>query len=237
MKKIILTGATGGLGKSLVDIISVHDIGELICVYRNQEKFNMLCKEYKGLHGYWISGDDDFSELFSLIKDRESNDIVLILNAFSIVPIQKIGKMSADEIRAFIYGNITRNCLLINETVNYCKTNQLGLRIINLDSGAADRPLTGWGNYCASKAFVNSFLSVVAKENPQYQIVSVDPGVMDTNMQAEIRATAKDSFDDVEIFVDYKKKGLLKNPRDIAMQIADKYLFHWTAKSLREKLE
>lgn len=236
MQKIILTGATGGLGKALVDVIGEHDSNELICVYRNEEKFTALREKHTDLTGYKLSKEDNFEELFAMICHEDIDKIVLILNAFSISPIKRIGDMKAEEIEASVYGNVVRNYLLVNETVRYCQANALGLRIINLDSGAADHPLMGWGNYCASKAFINSLLSVVACENPDYQIVSVDPGVMDTDMQAEIRTAAPDVFDKVDTFRNYKDSGVLKAPKMVAKQIADRYIFDWTAETMREKL-
>ena len=237
MRKIILTGATGGLGKCLVDVIGKYDINELICVYRNEEKFALLREKYRGILGYKLLETDCFQGLFDSIKSKKIDTIVLILNAFSISPIKKIGDMTAEEIETFVYGNVIRNYLIINEAVNYCKANAVGLRIINLDSGAADHPLMGWSNYCTSKAFVNTLLSVVSCENPDYQIVSVDPGVMDTHMQAEIRETKQEVFEQVDTFINYQKDGMLKSPEVVARQIVDKYVNDWTAKSLREKLK
>lgn len=236
MRKIILTGATGGLGKCLVDVIGKENLNELICVYRNEEKFSFLREKYKDIVGYRLSIEDRFEELFDLVRCEETASIVLILNAFSISPIKSVGDMMAEEIETSVYGNVIRNHLLINETVKYCKTNAVKLRVINLDSGAADRPLTGWSNYCASKAYMNSLLSVVACENPEYEIVSVDPGVMDTDMQAQIRASQSEVFNQVDTFIDYKKNGVLKTPESVARQIVEKYVSNWTAESLREKL-
>ena len=236
MRKIILTGATGGLGKCLVDIIAEYDINELICLYRNEEKFALLQEKYEEISGYQLSETEHFQELFDRIRSEKIENIVLILNAFSISPIKRVGDMTAEEIEGSVYGNVIRNYLLINEAVNYCKTNAVKLRMINLDSGAADHPLMGWSNYCASKAFMNSLLSVVAYENPDYQIVSVDPGVMDTNMQAEIRKTKQEVFEQVDTFIKYQKNGMLKDPEAVARQIFDKYVNDWTAETLREKL-
>jgi len=236
MRKIILTGATGGLGKCLVDVLGKDNLNELICVYRNEDKFSSLREKYNGIYGYKLSESDCFQDLFSFIRCEETDFIVLILNAFSISPIKSVGDITAEEIEASVYGNIVRNHLLINETVKYCKTNTIGLRIVNLDSGAADHPLMGWSNYCASKAYMNSLLSVVLCENPEYEIVSVDPGVMDTNMQAQIRATQSDVFNQVDTFINYKKNGMLKKPEVVANQIVEQYVNDWKAQSLREKL-
>ena len=236
MRKIILTGATGGLGKCLVDVIGENNLNELICVYRSEEKFSFLREKYRDIVGYKLSKEDHFEELFRLISADETNSLLLILNAFSIAPIKGIGTMSSEEIESSIYGNVIRNHLLINETVKYCKANAMGLRVINLDSGAADHALMGWGIYCASKAYMNSLLSVLACENPEYEIVSVDPGVMDTKMQEQIRETGRDVFNQVDTFINYKKNGMLKTPQSVASEIVKRYVNAWTAETLREKL-
>lgn len=236
MRAILLTGSTGGLGESLVKTLLDVEDSKLICLYRNQDKYDNLLKHINSIRGYLTKLDDDFSELIGCNEIRESDSIVLILNAFAISPIKRVGDYSSDEIKEFTYGNITRNVLLMNTVVNCCKNNGKALRIINLDSGAADYPLTGWGNYCAAKAYINSFISVVGKENPDFEIVSFDPGVMNTDMQAEIRTINKDVFDQVDVFKGYKEDKVLREPIDVAKQIKERYVEAWNVKNIREKM-
>lgn len=61
------------------------------------------------------------------------------------------------------------------------------LEIIHMTSGAAHKPIAGWGPYCASKAAASMLLDVLALENPEVRIIKIDPGVMDTDMQAAVR--------------------------------------------------
>ena len=64
-------------------------------------------------------------------------------------------------------------------------------RILNISSGAGRNPYEGWGAYCTTKAGLDHFSRVVAMEqaNEQYpvEIVSIAPGIIDTDMQATIR--------------------------------------------------
>ena len=64
-------------------------------------------------------------------------------------------------------------------------------RIINLSSGAAHRPLEGWSAYCAAKAGLAMLTRSLQLEYGEYGIRSFgfSPGVVDTGMQAEIRAS------------------------------------------------
>lgn len=236
MRTIILTGSTGGLGRALVEVLAGEEDSKLICLYRNQKKYEDLLSNKNYIQGYPIKQNDDFADLFENDAIGKSSDIILILNAFSITPIKKIGDYSSVEVENFIYGNITGNVLILNTVVKHCKEHNKSLRIINLDSGAADFPLNGWGNYCAAKAYINSFISVIAAENPEFQIVSFDPGVMNTDMQAEIRAADKTVFNQVDTFIKYKEDNILREPLEVAKQIKERYVISWTAMDIREKM-
>lgn len=236
MRKIILTGATGGLGRCLSNEIIGAGIGDLICIYRNQRKFDDIFPQNNlGIEKYLVTAHEDFSRLTELLDHKGCDEIILILNAFSILPIKRMGSFTADEIEDAVHGNIVQNFHLLNRISGFCQENMTDLRVINIDSGAADFPLTGWGSYCASKAFINSLLSVLALENQNYRIVSFDPGVMDTDMQAAIRAADKEIFQQVGTFIGYKTEGRLNKPSDVAKQIKERYLCDWRASSLREK--
>ena len=74
--------------------------------------------------------------------------------------------------------------------------------LVNLSSGAATSPRRGWAVYCASKAAVEMLTEVVGLEERDSGLLAyaVAPGVVDTDMQALIRATPAESFPDVERF-------------------------------------
>lgn len=236
MTAIILTGVTGGLGSNVAEKILERNIGRLVGVYRNEDKFqSMFHKYYKEIFPYHTHEKDDYEKLIETIEPWDISEIILILNAFSITPIKRIGEFSYKEIEYMVDGNIIKNIVLLNRIISFCKKHSYKLRIINLDSGAADFPLNGWGNYCASKAYINAFLSVVSLENLEYKVVSFDPGVMDTPMQKKIRETDPQVFDQVEQFVSYKTNGKLTDPEIIAGLIIDRYISGWGAKTLREK--
>lgn len=234
-KTVILTGSTGGLGRQLAHQILKTEDMHLIPVYRNQEKFD-CCFTRTCVDGYMLSENENFSDICKLIPP-ETEELFLVLNSFSIMPIKHIGDYSNSEIETMIDADIFQPVRIINILTGYVNEHHIDFRIINLDSGAADFPLMGWGNYCASKAYLNAFLNVLRLENSRFRIVSIDPGVMDTDMQKNIRNTSESVFDNVEIFRKYKADGLLKNPTTVADYIISKYLISWQAVSFREVIE
>jgi benzil reductase ((S)-benzoin forming) len=68
--------------------------------------------------------------------------------------------------------------------------------LVNLSSGAATKPYRGWATYCASKAAVDHFTRVLALEEEGNGLLafSVYPGLVDTDMQAAIRASRESDF-------------------------------------------
>lgn len=236
MKTIILTGSTGGLGSVLAKKIVEKKCGNLICLYRNECKFNRVFSDCKDdMYSCKTTQPDYYKELESLISKVQTDEIILILNAFSIEPIQLIGEYSYDDMDCMIDGNIKQNVVLLNEVTRICKRCKHKLRVINLDSGAADFPLTGWGNYCAAKAYMNAFLSVLSLENPDFKVISYDPGVMDTDMQKKIRETDKRVFNQVDTFIAYKENRQLVAPSDVAQKLIERYITNWMASAAREK--
>ena len=237
MKTIIVTGSTGGLGSALVEEIYKLGYQQMICMYRNKDKFEKLFKgKYEKIIGYYTKNSEDDQEGLQDIIGNDSEEVIVFLTAFDILPIKKIGTYSREEISQMIDGNVKDNVFVINDIVNLCKKYAIPLRIVNIDSGAADHALQGWGQYSAAKSYLNAFLGTLALENPEYKIVCVDPGVIDTDMQRKIRETDKNIFDRVDEFIDYKNDKRLCKAGDVARLLTDRYLVRWDAGSFREKL-
>jgi NAD(P)-dependent dehydrogenase (short-subunit alcohol dehydrogenase family) len=90
------------------------------------------------------------------------------------------------------------------------------LHIFNVSSGAAHKALPGWALYCSTKAALEMLTQALAIENPEAKIASVNPGIMDTPMQAHIRSASELDFPLVEHFRHYHKEQLLVPPATIA---------------------
>jgi len=86
-------------------------------------------------------------------------------------------------------------------------------RILHISSGAGRKAYAGWSVYCATKAALDHHARAVALDHtPKLRVCSLAPGVIDTEMQVEIRATTSDRFPDKERFVTMKREGQLRDP-------------------------
>lgn len=61
--------------------------------------------------------------------------------------------------------------------------------VVNISSGAASHAMEGWSAYCASKAGLAMLTQSIAHEHPNLRAFGFRPGVVDTEMQGEIRAS------------------------------------------------
>jgi NAD(P)-dependent dehydrogenase (short-subunit alcohol dehydrogenase family) len=95
-------------------------------------------------------------------------------------------------------------------------------RILHISSGAGRNAYPGWAVYCATKAALDQHARAVQLDgDPQVLAVSLAPGVIDTDMQAAIRATPDANFPLRERFVELKDTGGLTSPEDCARNLAD----------------
>ncbi|KAJ3156878.1 hypothetical protein HDU86_003413 [Geranomyces michiganensis] len=87
-------------------------------------------------------------------------------------------------------------------------------RFIVVSSGAAVNAYAGWGAYCTSKAACNMLVAGLGVEEEDVISVALRPGVVDTEMQAEIRTRGKEAMGDANHgkFVNLHSSGKLLPP-------------------------
>lgn len=93
--------------------------------------------------------------------------------------------------------------------------------LVNISSGAARRPYAGWSVYCAAKAAVDRMTECVALEEAAHGLraYALAPGVIDTGMQALIRATPAARFPEAPRFAERKRERRFNTPGFVAEHI------------------
>lgn len=96
-------------------------------------------------------------------------------------------------------------------------------QIVFISSGAANRPISSWGQYGASKAALNYFAETLQQEIQEAAkdiiVKSIAPGVVDTPMQEEIRKSKPRDFPTVENFRKLKENQELSSPDEVARKL------------------
>lgn len=174
--------------------------------------------EDKSNERIWYSSCDlatlDSADIIKAIyKEYQDMDIVYVNNAATILPLNAVGSFEDYQLSAYYRINVIAPIRLINELVAIKK---IGLTILNISSGAAIRAISHWSLYCSAKAAVNMFCDVLAIDHPEVTVRNIDPGVVKTSMQRQIRAS---NIPDLQAFNNLADNEQLKEPIDAAREI------------------
>lgn len=163
----------------------------------------------------WIATD----ALRSFVSGAQT--VLLINNAGMVQPIGTLEAQDAAAIASAVSLNVATPLMLASALAT-AAVDASDRRIVHISSGAARNAYAGWSIYCATKAALDHHARAVALDaNRALRICSLAPGVIDTNMQAEIRGSKDAQFPMRPKFEDLKRNGQLTSPEQCAAQLVD----------------
>jgi 3-oxoacyl-[acyl-carrier protein] reductase len=192
-KNVLITGAYGGLGKSL-SIAYLTAGHNLILVGRTKQKLDKLSnnlEKHNKLKKSITTYDCDFtnsdSVLSTIDKIKSSHQVDILINCAGVFPVMSIKDMSIQEYQECMMVNVETPFILIKELSDSMVKNKWG-RIINIASSSAygGAPLTS--AYCASKHAILGLSRSLHKEfkNHGVRVICVSPGSIKTEMGKEV---------------------------------------------------
>lgn len=228
---IILTGPTSGLGLELTKRLSQRGL-PLILIGRDLGRLapylaindpNFYLIDFDLTNAGELNGAQRLAELVALgLSAIGPTAISFISNAGVIKPIGGDIEDCVDDFLAATAVNYLAPALIAAACLKYSRENDVSLHILNISSGAATKAIPGWATYCSTKASARMYFDVLGSErNSRFTIDHFDPGVMDTQMQEEIRSSSVHTFPLQAEFVQLKTEGSLKSPLIAAIQIEE----------------
>ncbi|HQN12780.1 MAG TPA: SDR family oxidoreductase [Quisquiliibacterium sp.] len=154
----------------------------------------------------------------------DAGTVLLVNNAGVVQPIGPLPLQDVTTIGTAVALNVAAPLMLAAATAAR-RRQGADCRILHVSSGAGRHVFPGWSVYCATKAALDHHARAVVLDNtPGVRICSLAPGVIDTDMQAEIRATGLERFPVRERFDAMKREGALASAEDCAARIVDHLL-------------
>jgi NAD(P)-dependent dehydrogenase (short-subunit alcohol dehydrogenase family) len=178
----IVTGASRGLGLALARALSARG-WQLVVDARNPAE---LIEATAGLDGVTaLPGDvTDPGHRRRLVEAAGERIDLLVNNASRLGPSPQpsLADYRLDELRLVYDANLFAPLALAQLALP-----RLGPRaaIVNVTSDAGQEPYEGWGGYGSSKAALDQLTAILAAEQPQLRVYTVDPGDMRTRMQQD----------------------------------------------------
>ena len=211
-KKILITGASGGIGKVLCEKFIEYEC-QLIITSSNIEKLGVLKNLFGSNHLYYQLNFSNKVELISNVKiiAEENKDIDVLINNAGTTKDNLLLRMSDEQWNDVININLNSNYHIIKTIIPNMIKNKSG-NIIGITSVVAITGNAGQSNYTASKAGMISMYKSLALEVSQrnININLIAPGFIESPMTDKLNESQKKLIMDK---IPMKKFG---SPSDIA---------------------
>ncbi len=230
----IVTGAGTGIGRALtIDLVENKGIKVIGVGRRLQplQETEIYYPERIKVIPADISSEEGRQKIVQSLPP-EADLRFLIHNAALLGPVVPLKEMPLHAWEKHIAVNVNAPLFLTQLLLERLE----GGRVLHISSGAAHKPYQGWGAYCTSKAAFHMLYQVLRDELKSQQIAvgSVRPGVVNTPMQNEVRASDASVFPALPKFIKYRDEGQLYEPQRVARFIGH-LLFDTDVEAFSEK--
>jgi benzil reductase ((S)-benzoin forming) len=225
MIKAVLTGYNRGLGLGIATTLLGRGYPVLGLARKQNEalqrQFPTLLQEIQ--LDLSIPGTCETPQVLEALYGfaAEASCILLINNAGMVAPVGPLSAQLPATINQSVQLNIAAPFILSALLARQLAPSQ-ELRILHVSSGAGRSAYPGWAVYCATKAALDMHAEAVALDRlPGVRICSLAPGVIDTDMQAEIRQVDETLFPNKPRFQQLKAEGQLTSPNEAGAQLVE----------------
>ena len=191
-KKVLITGATGGIGNSLLN--KFNDLGSIIVATgTNEEKLGNIKKNFSNIHiEQFQLNEHDKIEGFIEKVDKQLNGLDILVNNAGITIDNLAIRLTQENWKKVIDINLTSSFLMSKFARKKMLKRKSG-KIINITSIVGHTGNLGQANYAASKAGMIAFSKSLAIEyaKKNININCVSPGFIKTDMTDKINEDFK----------------------------------------------
>ena len=211
-KKILITGASGGIGNALCKKFAESN-SNIICTSSNKEKLENLKKIYGNNHHYYCLDLSNSNSLSDSIKQivNDHKDIEILINNAGITDDNLFLRMKNKQWNDVININLNSNFYIIKEILPNMIRKKSG-NIIGITSVVAMTGNAGQANYTASKSAMIAMYKSIALEVAlrNIRVNTIAPGFINSPM------TKKLNNDQVNVIMQKIPMKKLGEPEDVA---------------------
>ncbi len=220
----IVTGTTRGIGRAMAEEI-LRRGHRLFSLSRAPDTVTQGWRNYRCDLRDAEKIQVAMIRLLDEIPHEACGDAILLNNAGVLTPIGPLERNDWAGMAAALQVNLMAPMQLMSLFIQAAARFQGSRRIINITSGAGRHPYAGWGLYCTAKSALNMLTRCIALEqrgrSRPVTICAVAPGVVATDMQADIHRADDIDFPERQRFLRLAESGGLLAPEDVARLILD----------------
>ena len=217
---ILVTGGSRGIGRAIVETLSLHGASVCFTYQHQQELAERLAADVQARGGQALAVRADVRDLeraHRVVSEtvERFGQLDGVVNNAGIIRDKSLMLMEASDWRDVVETNLTG-------TFNYCRAaivtllKQRSGRIVNMTSVSGLMGIARQANYSASKAGVIGLTKALAREVASYGILvnAVAPGYIDTDMTSQMSDARKD------VALGHVGLGRFGRPEEIAHVVA-----------------
>ena len=226
----ILTGASRGMGLAMAEqlIDAGHD---LLCISRKHNDSLGLRASAAGRRcEQWPQDltrpDAAAVKLEAWLAGHDAGayaSVTLINNAGMLPRIAPLAAIPVPDLSDAMRVDLEAPLLLTSAFLRATQSWGAVRKVLNISSGLGRRAMASQAPYCAAKAGMDHFTRCVALEEADRpngaKLCSLAPGVIDTDMQVQLRSADASQFPDIGNFIGMKDKGALASPTQAAAKV------------------
>ncbi|MDX5438417.1 MAG: SDR family NAD(P)-dependent oxidoreductase [Pontibacter sp.] len=217
-KKVLITGGSAGIGKSIIQELVKRGVRDFAVVGRRKEALDALKSEFPSANFLTIQGNvanpEDLDKAVSTVSEAWGELDILINNA-GVVSAGLLTDLSDGDIINQININVTGLILLTKKVLPLLMKSKEGA-IMNLSSGYGYIAMPFYSVYAATKAAVGQFSDAMRRELHQYPIhvMTVYPSATDTDM---MKTAVVEQMDTPEEVAKASVEGLLNGEINVIL--------------------
>ena len=229
-KLFVLTGASRGMGAAMAGQLLAPD-HVLLCISRQRsdaladraDAAGAVCEQWSLDLSQALEAAAKLQAWIAGLDGATFDTVALINNAAALTRIGPIDEDSDADLASALRVGLEAPLLLSAAFLRATRTWAADKRVLNISSGLGRRAMAGSAAYCATKAGMDHLTRAMALDEAMRpngaKIVSLAPGVIDTDMQVHLRAGAEVGFPEKANFVGLKEKGQLTSASDAAARV------------------
>lgn len=217
---VIISGASSGLGLALAGMVPFP--ARVVDISRSGPPEGSSIEHIAADLADPVTWSAVSNQIADLMKSEIPDRAVFIHAAGTLDPIGFAGEVDFDRYVSNVVLNSAAGQVLGHAFLSAVRGRQGTHDLVMISSGAASNDYPGWSAYGAGKAALDQWVRYAGAEQQVrggVRVVAIAPGVMDTDMQAEIRSMSEEEFPRVQRFRDLHEQGKLVAPEDAARRL------------------
>ncbi|WP_066338201.1 SDR family NAD(P)-dependent oxidoreductase [Azohydromonas lata] len=228
---VVLTGASRGMGRALAVALLQREHTHVLTLSRRPDE--ALASEPRAAGAALEQWAQDLSQPVAVAGLLESwlaaqadggfSEAVLVNNAALLTPPGPVEQVDVDTLSAALRVGLEAPVLLTRAFLRATEPWRVARKVLSISSGLGRRAMAASAPYCAVKAGLDHFTRALALDEALKplgtRVVSLAPGVIDTDMQVQLRGGDPAHFPDHDRFVQLRAQGLLDSPEQAAAKL------------------